>query len=90
MLQYINKISNSLFCSFSALISDLCNGIPEKGPLNGCVCVCVYCERKKHPRGFDIKCGTANLQRQRLPYGVWIVQRDHIVGTCYESRRKDF
>jgi len=22
--------------------------------------------------------------------GVWILQRDEIVGTCYESRRKDF
>jgi len=30
------------------------------------------------------------LQRQRRPYGVWILQRDQIVGTCYESRRKDF
>ena len=26
----------------------------------------------------------------RRPYGVWISQRDQIVGTCYESRRKDF
>ena len=24
------------------------------------------------------------------PYGVWILQRDQIVGTCYESGRKDF
>ena len=31
-----------------------------------------------------MKCGTANLQRQRRPYGVWILQRDQIVGTCYE------
>ena len=28
--------------------------------------------------------------RQRRPYGVWILQRDQIVGTCYESGRKDF
>jgi len=33
----------------------------------------------------EMKCGTANLQRQRRPYGVWILQRDQIVGTCYES-----
>ena len=32
----------------------------------------------------------SNLQSQRRPYGVWILQRDQIVGTCYESRRKDF
>ena len=24
------------------------------------------------------------------PMGVWILQRDHVVGTCYESGRKDF
>jgi len=24
------------------------------------------------------------------PYGVWIKERDEIVETCYESRRKDF
>ena len=24
----------------------------------------------------SFKCGTANLQRQRRPYGVWILQRD--------------
>jgi len=40
--------------------------------------------------GLKIKCGTANLQRQRRPYGLWIVYRDQIVGTCYESGRKDF
>ena len=28
---------------------------------------------------------TANLQRQRRPCEVWIVQRDQIVGACYES-----
>ena len=33
---------------------------------------------------------SANLQRQRRPYGVWIVLRDQIAGTCYESGRKDF
>jgi len=44
----------------------------------------------------DHACGTVcrllydNLQRQRRPYGVWILQRDQIVGTYYESRRKDF
>ena len=38
----------------------------------------------------SFKCGTANLQRQRRPYGVWILQRDQIVGTCYENGRKAF
>jgi len=30
-------------------------------------------KRRKHPRGLEIKCSTANQQRQRRPYGVWIV-----------------
>ena len=34
-----------------------------------------YCERRKHPRGLEIKCGTANLQRR--PYGVWIKLLEH-------------
>jgi len=29
------------------------------------VCNCMYCERRMHSRGLDIKCGTANLQKQR-------------------------
>ena len=56
-------------------ILDLCNGIVKEGSI---------------PEDFEIKCGTANLQRQRRPYGVWILQRDQVVGTCYESGRKDF
>ena len=56
-------------------ILDLCNGIVKEGSI---------------PEDWNIKCGTPNLQRQRRPYGVWILQRDQIVGTCYESRRKDF
>ena len=31
-----------------------------------------YCERRMDSIGLEIKCGTANLQRQRRPYGVWI------------------
>ena len=30
-------------------------------------------QRRKYPRRLEIKCGTANLQRQRWPYGVWIL-----------------
>jgi len=42
---------------------DLFNGIVKEG--------CI-----PDSRGLEIKCGTANLQRQRQPQGMWILQRD--------------
>ena len=37
----------------------------------------------------EIKCGTANLQRQRRPYGVWIKLLEHamkVVERIFEHR----
>ena len=55
-------------------ILDLCNGTVKEG-------LC--------PRGLEVKCGISNLERERGSNGVWILQRNYIVGTHYESDGKD-
>jgi len=56
-------------------ILDLCNVIVKEGSI---------------PEDWKSSVVLPIYKRQRRPYGVWILQRDQIVGTCYESGRKDF
>jgi len=42
-----------------------------------------------YSRGLEVKYGITNLQRERGSNGVWILQRNYIVGTWYESGGKD-
>jgi len=36
----------------------------------------VQCERMLHSRGLDLKCDTTNIQSERWPNGMWILQRN--------------
>jgi len=56
-------------------ILDLCNGNVTEGSI---------------PEDWKSSVVLPIYKGKRRPYGVWIVQRDHIVGTYYESCRKDF
>ena len=69
----LKKMKRHKASGLSGLVAEMIQATEDIG---------TYCERRKYPRGLEIKCGSANLQRQRRPYGVWIVQRDQIAGTC--------
>jgi len=56
-------------------ILDLCNGIVKEGSI---------------PEDWKSSVVLPIYKGKGYPMEVWILQRDQIVGTCYDSGRKDF
>ena len=57
-------------CVKGSRILDLCNGIVKEDAFQRIGNQVWYCQCTK----------------AKVTYGVWILQRDQVVGTCYESR----